>query len=48
MDFLSAFADVRGVAIVLQPEIFNLMISKGFEDATVELVAGSIGRRWIG
>ena len=44
MDFRPRLADVRGVAVVLEPEVFDLGITKCLEDASVEFVAGCVRR----
>jgi hypothetical protein len=37
------FGDVGRVAVVFEPEVFDLGVVEGFEDATVEFVAGCVG-----
>ena len=44
MDFRTRLADVGGVAVELEPEIFHLGVSECFEDTAVELMAGGVGR----
>jgi hypothetical protein len=44
VQFRAALADVRSVAVKLEPEVLNLRVAKGFEDASIELVTGSVRR----
>jgi len=44
VDFRARLADVGGVAVELEPEIFHLGVSEGLENTTIELMAGGVGR----
>jgi hypothetical protein len=37
------FGDVCRVAVEVEPEVFDLGVAKGLEDAAVEFVAGRVG-----
>jgi hypothetical protein len=43
MDFGAGFANVGRVAVKFEPKVLDLGVGKGFEDATVELVACGVG-----
>jgi hypothetical protein len=42
VELLAGFANVGGVAIEREPEVFDEVIAKGFENAAVEFHAGGI------